>query len=80
MTIVTRPGITQTLQQARREREKARMQAVAELEERRNGADESIGRLNKEFQAGRHARGRVDTRTQAREMADRVFGNEEEST
>ena len=78
MTIVTRPGINQTLQEAKREREKVRMQATAELAERRDGRDESTARLNREFQAGRRGRWRADTRNAAKEVAERVFGIDEE--
>ena len=76
MTIVVRPGLTQTLQQARREREKARMQAAAEMAARRAGQDESITRLNEAFQEMRRSRHRTDTRTQAREKADRLFATQ----
>ena len=78
MTLVTRPGITVTLQQAKREREKAKMQAAAALADRRNGADESIARLNEHFQTSRRARWRPDMRGHAREVAERVFGNLDE--
>jgi hypothetical protein len=75
MTFVTRPGMNQTLQETRRQREKARLEAVADLNQRRDGRDESIGRLTQHWRAGRRDRGRVDTRTAAKEMAERVFGN-----
>jgi len=78
MNIVTRPGFTQTLEQARREREKARMKAVADLAQRREGREESIARLNQHFQATRRGRWRPDMRGYAREVAERVFGNLDE--
>jgi hypothetical protein len=78
MTIVTRPGINQTLQEARRQREKARMEAIADLNQRRDGRDESITRLTQHWRAGRRDRGRCDGRNAAAEMAERVFGNSEE--
>jgi hypothetical protein len=75
MTLITRPGMNQTLQEARRIQERARMQAVAELSERRDGRDESTARLNQDFRSSRRHRGRSDMRNAAAELAERVFGN-----
>ena len=79
MTIVTRPGITITLQEAKRQREKVRMQAAAELATRRDGREETTGAINEWHRQRRHQiRGRLDRRAAAAELAERVFGNLDE--
>jgi hypothetical protein len=76
MTIVIRPGMNTTLQESKRQRERARMQAVADLALRRDGRDESIGAINQHFrQQRRQVRGRLDGRVAADELARKVFGN-----
>jgi hypothetical protein len=82
MNIVTRPGMNQTLQEAKRQRERARMQAVADLVQRRDGRDESISAINQHYRQERHSqRRRLDGRAAAAELAERVFGNlDEEET
>jgi hypothetical protein len=76
MNIVTRPGMNQTLQEARWQKEEARQQAVADLSRRRDGRDESIGAINEHCRQQRHAqRRRLDGRAAAAELAERVYGN-----
>lgn len=78
MSRIVRPWLEVTLPETRRLREKERMRAVAEFNDRRNGVDESIQRLNGHLRASRHTRGRVDMRSAARELAERVFAGQSE--
>ena len=79
MTLVTRPGFSQTLQETRRQREEARQKAIADLRQRRDGRDASIEAINQHCrQERRSQRRRLDGRTAAAEFAERVFAGQSE--